>query len=313
MRLPAPSPIIRPSPERHRSPPFSQTSPAPSLPLPLSRFTGVGSTFHTSAADAAEFVRERFHDFPFWPQLKGESMLDQALAPPSATTLPGFYELLKRLDASGSPWVKGQVAGPRCLAEAGKGNFATLATKVSTHARWQAAQIRMAGKQAVIAVDEPSWTGPLEAVDRDAAARMVAEIRAAGAVVGFHCCGKGAWADVLALKPDFVNPDVSGGVKAWVAEFEKPLAAHVAGGGWIGWGIVPTDRAVPLGHSRAILKEFLAAIAPLGDKKKVLEHSFFTPACGLAGLTPQQAEDVLRALYEMSRFCRLDHLGLKAG
>ena len=241
-------------------------------------------------------------------------MLDQALAPPTLASLPGCYAMLElvRQEAGNSPWLKGQVAGPLCLVEAGKGNYAALATKVTANARWQAAQVRIAGRMAVIAVDEPSWTKPLDAVDRDAAARMVAEIRAAGAVVGFHCCGKGAWKDVLALRPDFVNPDVSSGVKAFVAECGAPLVAHIAAGGWIGWGIVPTDRAVPLGHSRAVLKEFLAAIAPLGDKKKVLEHSFFTPACGMAGLSPQQAEDVLRALFEISRFCRCDHLGLQA-
>lgn len=310
--MPAPPPLRIIAPPLQGATAFSQTSPAPALPLPLSRFTGVGSTFHASATDAAEFVRQRFRDFPFWPQLKGESMLDQAVAPPSAGSLPGFYELLR--DVTGpSPWVKGQVAGPVCLAAAGKGDFAAMAAKVTTMARWQAAQIRVKGKLAVISVDEPSWTQALSEAEREAAAKMVAEIRAAGAVVGFHCCGRGAWSDVLALRPDFVNPDVSGGVKAWVTEFEKPLAAHLAAGGWIGWGIVPTDRAVPLGHSRAVLKEFLAAIGPLGEKKKVLEQSFFTPACGLAGLTPQQAEDVLRALYEISRFCRLDHLGLRAG
>lgn len=241
-------------------------------------------------------------------------MLDQALAPPAYASVPGCYELLDRVrnEPGRSPWVKGQVAGPLCLVAAGKGEYRALAAKVTAHAKWQTAQIRMAGRLAVIAVDEPSWTKPLEAADRDAAVRMLAEIRAAGAVVGFHCCGKGAWADVLALRPDFINPDVSGGVKAFVAECGAPLVQHVAGGGWIGWGIVPTDRAVPLGHSRAVLKEFLAAIAPLGEKKKVLEQSFFTPACGMAGLTAKQAEDVLRALFEVSRFCRCDHLGLPA-
>ncbi|MCE9581523.1 MAG: hypothetical protein K8T20_03295 [Planctomycetes bacterium] len=226
--------------------------------------------------------------------------------------MPAFYEVEKRLQgvAASSPWLKGQVCGPVTLAAAGKGDVAALAPKVALHARWQAARIRVLGRQAVIALDEPSWTAPLGAAEREAMSKLVAEIRAAGAVVGFHCCGKGAWRDVLALRPDFINPDVSGGVKAFVAECGEALVQHVAAGGWVGWGIVPTDRAVPLGHSRAVLKEFLAAIGPLGEKKKVLEQSFFTPACGIAGLTPQQAEDVLRALFEVSRFCRCDHLGL---
>lgn len=239
-------------------------------------------------------------------------MVEQALTPPSEKTVPAFYEVEKRLQgvAASSPWLKGQVCGPVTLAAAGKGDVAALAPKVALHARWQAARIRVLGRQAVIALDEPSWTAPLGAAEREAMSKLVAEIRAAGAVVGFHCCGKGAWRDVLALRPDFINPDVSGGVKAFVAECGEALVQHVAAGGWVGWGIVPTDRAVPLGHSRAVLKEFLAAIGPLGEKKKVLEQSFFTPACGIAGLTPQQAEDVLRALFEVSRFCRCDHLGL---
>lgn len=235
-------------------------------------------------------------------------MLEQALAPPSEKTVPAFYELGKRL--SGAGWLKGQVCGPVTLSAAGKGEFVELARKVSLNACWQAAQIRMLGRRAVIALDEPSWSAPLATADRETMSKLVAEIRASGAVVGFHCCGKGAWRDVLALRPDFVNPDVSGGVKAFVAECGEALVQHVASGGWVGWGIVPTDRAVPLGHSRAVLKEFLAAIAPLGEKKKVLEQSFFTPACGLMGLTGQASEDVLRALFEVSRFCRCDHLGL---
>ncbi|MBI2922452.1 MAG: hypothetical protein HYY18_15475, partial [Planctomycetes bacterium] len=287
-------------------------SPSPSLPLPESRYTGVGSTFHTSAAAAADFVQERFPDFPFWPQLHGENMLDQALADPTGTSLPGFFELEKRLQAAppGAGWVKGQVAGPETLRKAGRGAYHELAERVAENAIWQARRILALSRLPVIAVDEPAWTENLGPASRLAAAGMFARIRAAGAVVGVHSCGKTPWLDVLSLRPDFVNPDVSAGAKAFVDEFAPGLRGLLAAGGWIGWGLVPTTRPVPLGQSRAILKEFLAAIAPLGDRKSVLARSFVTPACGLAALAPEQAEDVLRALYEVSRFLRCDHLGL---
>ncbi|NUN47509.1 MAG: hypothetical protein HUU15_01600 [Candidatus Brocadiae bacterium] len=235
-------------------------------------------------------------------------MLDQALAGPGTWACPGFGELLRRIPVGG--WLKGQVAGPETLRRAGRGDVREIAKVVGANAAWQSERILEVGRLPVIAFDEPSWTEPLDAVTREAVAAAISASRSAGAVTGVHSCGRAPWDDILSLGPDFVNPDVSSGAGAFVAAYEAPLRAHLDRGGWIGWGIVPTDRAVPLGHSRAVLKELLQAIAPLGDRKRTLSQSFLTASCGLAGLTPDRAEDVLRVLFELSRFLRVDHLGI---
>ena len=305
-------PDYHPRPDQPKEPTFSQVSPSPALPLPQSRYTGVGSLFHHDPAAAAAFVLERFPDFPFWPQLpaRGESMIEQALAEPSETSIPGFFELERRLAGTAPAFVKGQVAGPETLRKAGRGTYDDMAARVEENAVWQVRRIHALGRTAVISIDEPSWTEPLGPASRGIASRMVAGIRASGAFVGFHCCGRAPWFDILGFRPDFVNPDVSAGAAPFLAEFGQAVRGHLSSDGWIGWGLVPTTR--PPGQAREIVKDFLAAIKPLGDVKRVLERSFVTPACGLGTLTPVQGEEVLRVLYEISRFLRCDHLGLPA-
>jgi hypothetical protein len=221
-------------------------------------------------------------------------MIAEALEASPAADLPAAFASLPGV------FVKDQVAGPLTLAAAGKGE---LAAQVERHAVERARRILAMGKLPVIAFDEPDWKG-----DAAPLRPMLASVRSAGAVVGFHCCGAAPWGEVLALAPDFVNPDVSEGAANFVAMYRDALKAHLGGTGWIGWGLVPTLNAPA--PARTIFKDFLKAIAPLGDAKVVLRKSYFTPACGLASHTPAQAEDVLRVLFELSRYARVDHLGL---
>src|SRR5690606_41681112 len=75
-------------------------------------------------------------------------------------------------------------------------------------------------------------------------------------------------------------------------------------GGWVAWGVVPTDR--PLGETPEILwRRLLAeweALAEGGcEPRRLVEQAIMTPACGLVGLDVAQAVHVLDLTDEPAR------------
>jgi hypothetical protein len=123
------------------------------------------------------------------------------------------------------------------------------------------------------------------------------------AATGVHCCGPTNWRVVVDAGPDIVSLPVA------LAGSLDPaaLTALLRRGGWVAWGAVPTDT--PVSDDVAFLwrrllgvwSDFVRAGCP---SHLLRERAIVTPACGLAGHGPSQADRALRLAAEVGRRVR---------
>ncbi|MEW6033730.1 MAG: methionine synthase, partial [Chloroflexota bacterium] len=87
------------------------------------------------------------------------------------------------------------------------------------------------------------------------------------------------------------------------------VEAFLKRGGVIAWGIVPNTEQAVLQETAGSLRDRLEeAMAPFTRKgvrfRQLLEQALLSPACGLAGLTPEASERALELLAELSQNIR---------
>ena len=203
--------------------------------------------------------------------------------------------------------VKLQLAGPVTVAvgliEAGVEVAPALSTASTAVAGTARALVREAGLRApgaplVVFLDEPglvAFADPAFPIDLDDAVDLLSGALAAlghEVVTGVHCCGATDWSLVLQAGPDILSlpvdlvPTLDG----------SAVAAFLDRGGWIAWGVVPTDR--PVGERGDALwrslKDAWADLTEGGcDPFRLRRQALFTPACGLAGHGGAQAQHIL--------------------
>jgi hypothetical protein len=112
------------------------------------------------------------------------------------------------------------------------------------------------------------------------------------AATGVHCCGPTNWRLVLEAAPDILSLPVP------LAATLEPasVAAFLTGGGWVAWGAVPTDAPVSDDVSflwRRLVGVWSDLVRGGCPSLPLRERALVTPACGLAGHGPSQAERVL--------------------
>jgi methionine synthase II (cobalamin-independent) len=209
--------------------------------------------------------------------------------------------------------LKVQLTGPvtlgLALARAGIGTgtaFALAADAVQARGRALLDQVsRWAPDAPVVAfLDEPSLAvaehpgfplAPHAVVDLLAAA--ISGLHGAAAT-GVHCCGPTDWRVVIEAAPDVLSVPVA------LAGALDPaaLAAFLGRGGWVAWGAVPTDA--PVSDDVSFLWRRLVGVwcdLVRGGCPSLLlrERAIVTPACGLAGHGPSQADRALRLAREL--------------
>ncbi len=293
------------------------------------RVTGVGSLPHRDPHEAARFVLDTT-DVPYLPQLPhrhpAESMLAQwgdglagcgmepgglglrFGAPPGdrGEAFGGAAALLDALPRL-TPLVKTQATGPVTLAMAALAGgapaaglwdaiVAGLTARIRDHLAWIAR--RLPAADVLVALDEPALAGlrrPDFPVGWDEARQALAEtVAALDVAAGIHCCGEADWALVAGLAPAFVSWDVAA-LGPDFAQAAPAVAVAVGAGMGIMWGVVPTtapplpDAGELVDRYRRVEGELLVAGAPAA---RLGTGGFLTPACGLAGLTVDQAAAV---------------------
>jgi methionine synthase II (cobalamin-independent) len=153
------------------------------------------------------------------------------------------------------------------------------------------------GATPVMFLDEPGLRAALDPdfpVDLDDALDLVSSAMAVieeSAIAGLHCCGQADWQAVLQAGPQILSLPVGTGA----IDHAGALAGFLERGGWIAWGAVPTDG--PLIESADVLWRRLRTewdmLAAGGcDPVLLREQAIMTPACGLVGFDPFQAEQV---------------------
>jgi methionine synthase II (cobalamin-independent) len=202
------------------------------------------------------------------------------------------------------------VPAPRAFAVAAK------AVEARTSDVLVAARRAAPGATTVVFLDEPGLTAALEpgfpwplddTLDLVSSALASIEGRA---IAGLHCCGRADWQAILQAGPQILSLPVAAGA----AEHAGAFAGFLERGGWIAWGAVPTDR--PLGETadilwRRLMAEWDVLIDGGCDPLLLLQRGMVTPACGLVGLDPLQADRVLELAGHLAQ--RIEAEALDAG
>ena len=255
--------------------------------------------------------------------LPDAAIADAPLPPPERAA--GLHELLERLprvpEERRSKVLKGQLIGPITLSRwsdpAGRGPFDDL-EQVQRLASWLGRiGVRLAdaykalGYQAIVVFDEPELAAvgepavPLAWREVEQILRAALEpVQRAGALAGIHCCSRPHWTRVLDARPNLIHFDGREGAVDDVIEHRTAIREHVARGGYLGWGLWPTD-APATGFDPKEMQYFLARAARElsfvdASVGLIFKRSMLTGVCGGAGLTADQERELASDLEEMS-------------
>ncbi len=218
--------------------------------------------------------------------------------------------------------LKVQLAGPLTLAAAVRlprgeravcdhGALRDLVQSLTQSARDHLADVARSvpGADIVLQLDEPglpsvlagtlptsSGFGRIPALERQAAlealSAVVRPLADDGTGVVVHCCGAQVPLDLLGRLPGLrVSLDASRLTPAQWERLANSVDADTDARGW-SFGIVPTDSGAS--HPRDHVQRFLADWHRIGLPDAMLHGAVVTPACGLAGATPDRARAITR-------------------
>ncbi|MEW5827399.1 MAG: methionine synthase [Chloroflexota bacterium] len=259
----------------------------------------------------------------FYQSYLDDNLDDFALTPDCAL---GFFTLLDELRPRPVEWVKGQVMGPisfgltvtdqnlraslynETLADA-------LVKHMSMNARWQVQQLKTAGRNVILFVDEPymaSFGSAFISLSREQALDYMNEVYDAvhreGGLVGVHCCGNTDWGLLLASKADILNLDAYAFIEN-LALYPDDLRAFLDRGGAVAWGVVPNFEAIRDVTPQMLADRLRTGIQLICDRAasrgvtirpdEFAARSLVTPACGLGPTTVEIAEEVFEKMAEM--------------
>jgi len=208
--------------------------------------------------------------------------------------------------------VKAQVVGPLtlgvALVDAGMPvdvafDRAALAVSAWLEALDDLFATRLRGVRPLVFLDEPAlvlWKRGDAPIEREDAVDLLSGALAACTFeTGVHVCGDGdvrlafeAGSTVLGLPvSDALVNDVGS------------LVRHLDADGWIAWGAVPTDR--PVGESpeplwRRLVTLWCELTRRGCEPLRLRNQAIITPACGLVGHGPSQAERALRLASDLA-------------
>jgi hypothetical protein len=289
--------------------------------------TGVGSLPHTDPGAAAEFVLTTT-DVPYLPQLPNrhpqEAMLVQwgdgiaglgamgrglGMAH-SGDRSEAFVGAAAVVDRWSGIRLKTQATGPVTLTAALRAGGASqpgllqlvcdeLTDRIAIHVAW--IRSRMTLDELVVVLDEPAlaaFGGAGGPVPYEALQALERTLRAIDASTGIHCCGDTDWAALASLRPGWLSWNL-GELGAGFSAAGEALAKALAAGTRIMWGMVPAATA-PLPGENVLLGRYGTAVAHLvvggAPLEQLTTKAWYTPACGLAGLSVADAEAVTALL-----------------
>jgi len=258
-------------------------------------------------------------------EISDTDLADAALPPRDRAA--GLYELLERLpnlaDERKPNVVKGQIIGPMTLSRWSRDvngrapheelkSLERLATWLGAAAAQQALAFQRLGYQAIILFDEPELASVGEPAIPLPWREVVPVLRAAiepvqrvGALAGIHCCASPNWTRILDSRPNLIHFDAREGHVEDVIEHHRAVREHVARGGYLGWGLWPTDGIGRLPFDSKEMQYFLANKArdlSFVDASVglIFKRSMLTGVCGGAGLDETTERQVAHDLEELS-------------
>jgi hypothetical protein len=223
----------------------------------------------------------------------------------------GMKAFLDAADPARTSVVKWQIVGPvtlgLTLVRAGVRaraafDLATRAVQSHIDAIHQRIAAALPNATQLVFLDEPMLTDlqtaefplkPDRAIDH--VSGVLAMIESFG-VSGVHCCGHGDWASILASGPDVLSLPA----EPALVDVAGYLAEFLDNGGWIAWGVIPTDRPIPMSLERPwreVRAVWCSLVSHGCDPARLLQQALMTPACGLFN----HAEGVTNRVFRLLR------------
>ena len=172
------------------------------------------------------------------------------------------------------------------------------------------------GRAQVVMLDEPELGDLLDEnhpLALDSAIDILSGAMAAierDAIVGIHTCGQTSLAPLIAAGPRILSIPAS---EALVSE-AVTISGFLEAGGWIAWGVVPTDG--PLGTTverwwRRLSSVWCGLVQSGCDAMRLRQQSLVTPECGLALHDPTSAHRVFEQVREIGEKVRTQALATR--
>lgn len=238
----------------------------------------------------------------------------------------GLYAFAGRVAGEGKtyPMIKGQVTGPISfgLTVLDENNRPILYNEqladamirlLNLKARWMEGFLRQAGaaEEVLIFFDEPYLVSVGSALVSVSPERVIDSLRLCAegltCLTGAHCCGNTDWTLLFKAGVQVVNFDAYSYMES-MALYPEELAAFLEEGGVLAWGLAVNTHEIDGETADSLARRFEEGVDLLvsrGVPRDLLwERAMFTPACGLDGVTPEQAEKAYELTAELSRLLR---------
>ena len=246
----------------------------------------------------------------------------------SAGYAQGFRAFVEALEKEGAkrPFVKGQVIGPCSFAltvvDENKRaiyyneEFRDVIVKaLAMTARCHVQTLKPYAERVICFIDEPILSAfgssTYVAVRRDDVVSMLSDVigavHAEGGIAGIHCCGNTEWSLLVDAGVDIISFDAFQYGET-IAMYAEAIQSHLAKGGSLAWGIVPTSAAVGTQSVADLSDRLLKMIDHLAsrgvDRRLIMDQALITPSCGTGSLSPEGAEMVYERLAGLSVLMR---------
>ncbi len=168
---------------------------------------------------------------------------------------------------------------------------------------WQVRMLEPFTEQVLYFLDEPMLSAygstAMLTVSRDEVIdrlnQVIEPLKAAGALVGTHCCGNTDWGLVMEAHLDVINFDAYE-YGDTVGIYPEQANEFMQRGGWFAVGIAPTSAEIDHEDEGSMLEklnQWIDNMARAGiDKDMLSKKIVITPSCGCKTLTVPQAEKI---------------------
>jgi hypothetical protein len=244
----------------------------------------------------------------------------------SAEFAAGLYAFAERVRGEGKRYrlLKGQVTGPISfgLTVLDENNRPILYNDeladamvrlLNLKARWMEAFLRETGaaEEVLIFFDEPYLVSVGSALVSVSPERVVESLRLCAegltCLTGAHCCGNTDWSLLFKAGVQVVNFDAYEYMES-MALYPDELAAFIEAGGVLAWGLAVNKPEIDGETLDSLARRFEAGVELLVSRgvprDPLMERAMFTPACGLEGVSPQQAERAYGLTAQLSELLR---------
>jgi methionine synthase II (cobalamin-independent) len=262
----------------------------------------------------------------FYERFMAEDVENFAISREYAPGLFELVDLIRRDPDKYGPYIKGQTVGPvtflgsledhegRSLLHDAEVKEA-LVKGLAIRALWQVRELSTTGKKPILFLDEPYLAGygsaftPLERHDVISLIKEVLDYlkEREDVLLGIHCCGNTDWSMILETGPDIISFDAFSHMDYFLL-YPEAIRRFIAGGGIIGWGIVPTGEHAGKGSAKSLASRIADALTKLEkwgmDRNEMAHHSLLTPSCGMGTMNEKLTSAALDLLEAVSRRCK---------